>query len=488
MKDDDKEKLETLRAAYAAQPHDPQTASRLAEHYTDLGWYNEALDVYREALEKNPDDFSLLLGYGNTLYRHKESDEALNAFKKLSLLRPGRIEGWNNAGIVEMTRGTIAAAIVDFKKVLETEPDNAGALLNLGNCYAQQGDTAEARRLFERAIAVRPDYADAWFNLGNAYLAGQEFSRAKSSFEKALRYQREFPAALKNMGFVHEQLREWEMAASCYRRAANLDKTDAGLQINLANVLLACDNVEEAKECFLKAVKLAPKNSAGWQGLRRCALIKGDLATYLRATSAILSYLDDATVARSVEILLDLNHPEEARTLIAGADAYRKKNDALDAQRLLVYRHYAENAEEQAVIYKRLSGLTAPTDQVLKALARYDYLTGNFVAVRRRIVALHRTDAAAQVLLVRSLVAMDKKEEARALLMRAMAEWPENGDLLFLRALLAADGRDRADAAAYLVRALENGFASVHEINAHPGLKQLFGSLAAGRPCADRAA
>ena len=54
--------LETLRAGYEADPESQQAAARLAEHYADLGWYNEALEVYRAALKIHGDDFSCASG------------------------------------------------------------------------------------------------------------------------------------------------------------------------------------------------------------------------------------------------------------------------------------------------------------------------------------------------------------------------------------------------------------------------------------------
>ena len=63
--------LEELRAAYAANPADLKAATHLAEHYADLGWLNESLELYRALLAENGNDYFLLLGYGNTCCRHR---------------------------------------------------------------------------------------------------------------------------------------------------------------------------------------------------------------------------------------------------------------------------------------------------------------------------------------------------------------------------------------------------------------------------------
>jgi Tfp pilus assembly protein PilF len=129
--------LEQLRAACAENPSDPQAAARLAEHYADLGWYNEAMELYRDALALTGDDYFLLLSYGCSCFRRRSLPEALAAFLKLTTLRPERTEGWNNAGLVFLTMGKPAEASVLFDTVLALEPHNTGALLNLGNCLAQ---------------------------------------------------------------------------------------------------------------------------------------------------------------------------------------------------------------------------------------------------------------------------------------------------------------------------------------------------------------
>lgn len=470
--------IESLRAAYEAHPHDVEAAARLAEYFADRGWYNEALEIYREALKKHGDEYFLHLGYGNACYRHGDLNEALAAFRKLTELRPERIEGWNNSGIVLMAAGDAREAQRAFARVLEIEPDNAGALLNMGNCFMIESDHFKARELFDRAIAARPDYADAWFNLGNAHIREQEYRKAKLAFDRALRYQREFTSALKNRGLACERLGEWDEAADCYRKAADRDKTDAGIQINLANVYLGQDKLEEAKSCFLKAVKLAPKNVAGWLGLRHIALMKGDIPTYVRATMAIVPHLSDAAVAKCAEILLEINQTAQAGEIIASVDACSKEGDELDAQRLIVYQRSGHSAARQAAIYKKLSSLASKSDAILKALARYSLDRDEYAEAVKWCSTMQQIDAAARSIMTRALMAGGEREKARAIAERSIAEYPDCADFPFALARLEIEAGRRAEAQKYLLQALELGFAAREEIDAHPELSSLFKSLA----------
>lgn len=479
----DADLLESLRTAYEENPADVAAAALLAEHYMDLGWYNEALDVYRDALSRGGDDFPLLLGSGMVCFRRRDLAGALDAFLKLTKMRPDRIEGWNNAGIAAMALGRLEEAKTCFSRVLEIEPDNSGALLNLANYLAGTGDTAGAVRLLERAIAAQPDFADAHFNLGNAYCAQKDFAKAKSSFERALRIQREFPSALKNLGFVHERLGEYEQAIAAYRRAADLDKTDAGVRINLANACLAVDNIEEAKSSFLRAVRLAPKNTAGWLGLRHIAFLKGDMPTYVRATLAIVPHLKSEAIARSVEALLDLGRGEEARQIMDAADRCGKQGDELDAQRMLDGGGSGTAGEKGRILYQRLCTIGAPSDAIRKALGRYAFSAGDLQAAEEHLGKLEGFDPAAKDLLIRTLLARGDKERARGLLLECVSARPENGSFLLLLAGIAIDEGKEDDAKRYLVQAIEYGLTDLDEINRNPRLAGLYASLAPdGRP------
>lgn len=474
--------LDQLRADYEEHPGASHTAARLAEHYADLGWYNEALDVYREALKKNPDEMSLLVGYGNTCFRHSDYRESLNAFKRLTEIKPERIEGWNNLGIVHMAMGNDDAAQTAFGRVLSLEPDNAGTLLNMGNCHARKGDTAGARAFFERAIAVKPDYADGWFNFGNTWLSEKNYQKAAFAFEKALKYQREFPSALKNLGYVHEQRSDWEKAADCYRQAALLEKVDAGIQINLANACMALDQFEEAKDCFLKAVKLAPKNTAGWMGLRHLALMKGDLPTYMRATNAVLPHLSETAIATTIGILLGLHHLKEAREIVLGADRCNKQSDELDAQRLLAYRLCNIQAGRCQEIYKRLLSQASPgrADSIGKALAWYAFECADFTEAKEHGRAVQQADQKTRSIIVRSHLALGERKEALELVKRYSAEQPANSEMLFLLACCELEEGNMSKAGKDFLLALENGFSDIEEINRYPAFKLLFEKIGPG--------
>jgi tetratricopeptide (TPR) repeat protein len=471
------ETLAKLRSAYEENPGDLEAGSNLAQQYADLGWYNEATDVYRDLMKRHQGNFSLLLDYGNTCFKKQDLEEARSTFKKLTVISPDRIEGWNNLGIVQLASKDNAAAMQSFKKVLEFEPDNAGALLNLGNCYDREGKTEEASALFLKAVTVKPDYADAWFNLGNAYLSAGDAKNSIDAFKRAIRLQREFPSALKNLGFAYEQSGDLDSALDCYTKALALNKADSGLYVNLGNVAVRKKEYDQAKQWYNTAVTLSPREMPGWMGLRHLALAKGDVEGYVKATIAVLPRLDEAAISESAMVLRELAHFEEADDLIGRAEGLGIQGDEFDAERMLVCRRKPSGTGTAAALYRRLQTASKPSDHVLACLALYASQSGDRNAAIAFVRRCTRRGVTLEELLWEGLVAAGQVDEAEQAIQEFLRRHVDCPAAWFLLAKIRAGQGQAAEARQYLARAFESGFSDLEKIAADPALQEVLLSL-----------
>lgn len=469
------EELESLREAYKENPDDKDTATRLAQMYTDLGWLNEAIAIYKSLTEKYPNQFSILLAYGNVCFTKQQNKEALKIFQKLTILKPERVEGWNNLGIVQLSLKDFTAAQNSFKKVLELEPQNHGALLNMGNYYDHMGEIDKAIEMFKKATAVKPYFSDAWFNLGNAYLKQKKHEKAIEVFERSLKYDPKFSSALKNIGYAYEQMGNNEKAEEYYQKALELNRTDHALYINIASIYLKQKKYDRAKDYFLSAVKLAPNDATGWMGLRQLSLKKGDIKTYVKSTLSVLHRLNSNEIAESLKVLRKLRQYDSVKSILKSADKLQKVSDELDAERMLSCAN--TDKDTASIIYRRLAGKAAVSDHILHCLAEYCMKTGALDRVIKHISDIDTKEITDMELLWTALIEKNEIDIAEQLIESYLQDNQDCFEGWFQLAKINAKRNDTDAAKEFLVHALEAGFTDIDLIESDRHLAEIYRSI-----------
>jgi tetratricopeptide (TPR) repeat protein len=361
--------------------------------------------------------------------------------------------------------------------VIEKEPRNAGALLNAGNCFFTLNMSDKAEHYFRRAVEASPDFADGWFNLGNVYLQKNQFHKALSAYENALKYDREFASALKNIGVTYESRGEYDKAEHHYLEALKLKKVDAALYINLANVYMKKQRFDKAKSSFLHAVKIAPKNIDGWMGLRQLSLLRGDIATYVEATCAVLSRLNGKMIARCLSVLRELEQYDGVDTILAKIGPDEKRCDEMDAERLLALQRNGKDPAQVKVLSKRLNAIPSPSQHVRRALAASACAMHDFDKAYRQCMHIEEHTRQSLKLAWSVLVKTHRYGTAEKVLQEYLKEHPDCFDALFYLAEIEAV-RSRGDAAReYLQKALDTGFTNVELIEENPVLSHIYHSM-----------
>ena len=159
-------------------------------------------------------------------------------------------------------KGQDEAAIAEWKKALEVNPDDPMANNNLGTHLLKRGQLDEAIPHFEKAVSLKPDYADAQNNLGIVLLQKGRAGEAIEHLEKAeeinprnTQTYYNLGAALYMQGRISEALAEW-------RAGLHVDPEDLPLLSQSAWVLAtnpqaSIRNGSEAVELAARAVKLS---------------------------------------------------------------------------------------------------------------------------------------------------------------------------------------------------------------------------------------
>ena len=133
------------------------------------------------------------------------SNQALEAFKKVLLVKPNDAATYNNIGIVLQEQGKIHKAIGFYKKALSLKADFAEAHYNLGNALKQMSEHDSAVCYYKNAILSKPNFVEAYHNMGNVFQEQGKFDEAINAFNKALYINPNFVEALNNIGNILQQ-------------------------------------------------------------------------------------------------------------------------------------------------------------------------------------------------------------------------------------------------------------------------------------------
>jgi eukaryotic-like serine/threonine-protein kinase len=148
------------------------------------------------------------------------------------------------------------AALAQYQKATELDPNFAMAYLGIGNVYISYGEVEEARFYLTRAFELR-DHSNEREKLE---ITGDYYAFVTGEQEKALQFRQEYArnyprraTAFNSLGAAYANLGKYEQAADAYRKAIGIDPGDIAPNANLPQVLMALQQFEEARQVIERA-------------------------------------------------------------------------------------------------------------------------------------------------------------------------------------------------------------------------------------------
>ncbi len=158
-------------------------------------------------------------------------------------------------------KGKHDAALVEWRKAVQLNPEDARARTNLGVSLAKLGKPSEALPQFEKALALDPDAPETHNSLGAALAATGRIDEAIPHYQKALAGNPRNVETLSNLGSALAQKGRIDEAISYFEKALAIDPNHLGSHVNLAAALGQKGNVRDAIPHFRKAVALKPDSA-----------------------------------------------------------------------------------------------------------------------------------------------------------------------------------------------------------------------------------
>ncbi|MBN2589436.1 MAG: tetratricopeptide repeat protein [Sedimentisphaerales bacterium] len=152
--------IKIFEHAYTIAPESKDAGYRLASGLYSTGNIERAEQIYKEQLERFPDDIRILNDYAWILQdKHQDYEQALELANKGVALAPDDLHLLDTRGTILLKLDNkLEQAREDFEKIEELSPadsrQQANAYLNLGRINVKLNDNVEAKRCYQRAQEI----------------------------------------------------------------------------------------------------------------------------------------------------------------------------------------------------------------------------------------------------------------------------------------------------------------------------------------------
>ena len=238
------------------QPDNTLLRKNLADFYAvELGWVEDAIDIYLEVVKRNPRDTEALIALGRL-------GAALAGSRTLEKPQPQpQLE----------TAVTPTAPVVPPTAPLPpvTPPKTDQELYQDAQTLAAQGAFYEAAARLQELIARQPSNALYHNDLGVVSSSVEDMVTAQRHYEQAVALEPANPVFVRNLAdfyFVKQQRVDdaIHLYLGLYRKAPR----DVETLINLGHICAAVARGEEARAFYKRALDIEPWNTEAREGLK----------------------------------------------------------------------------------------------------------------------------------------------------------------------------------------------------------------------------
>ena len=154
--------------------------------YYNNGEYDKAIEIFKKAVELNPNDDDSWRWLGNSYNRNGQIEEAIKYYLKAAELNPDDSRNWYNLGYSYINNEQYQEAIEPLLKAIELNPDDSDSWYLLGVSYYKNGEYQKAIEPLLKATELNPDDSRNWDLLGRSYYMNEQCQEAINSLLKAV--------------------------------------------------------------------------------------------------------------------------------------------------------------------------------------------------------------------------------------------------------------------------------------------------------------
>jgi tetratricopeptide (TPR) repeat protein len=247
---------------YAIKMKSPRLAEKLCKegfNFSIRGEFKDALNYFKEATEKSPDDTVAWYGLGGCYDGLDQPEQALEAYKQVIRLDPKNAAPYFNLARYYRKLGRYEKAIETYYQAIETDPDHAPSYFDLGMVYGKLEEFKNGEEAFKQVLRINPDHAPTHFYMGLTYNNLGRYDAAVTSYTKALKIEPDSAAILYNLGIAYGGLGDSKAEIEAFKQAIRVDPDFAPAHYNMGLIYLNNSDKAAALEEYKILKELNPE-------------------------------------------------------------------------------------------------------------------------------------------------------------------------------------------------------------------------------------
>lgn len=249
-----------------------------------------AVQLYRQVLEKDPNNFEANNELGSLLYKEAKFEESLPCFEKAIEIKPEDTRLYLTKSAILYSLGRDSESLQALDKAIQIDPNYISAYVMKARTLESQGRLEEAKKAYKTAIDLETDLFQkgellrsldrheeaiaifdeiikknaedidkATMHKGMALFGLGKYKEALDSFIQFLKISKALNHyAYFNMGNCYRNLKQHDEAIQAFEKAASIEPQFIAAYLNLAHLLYELGKYKEALPVFEKVLVLDP--------------------------------------------------------------------------------------------------------------------------------------------------------------------------------------------------------------------------------------
>ncbi|MBS1989043.1 MAG: tetratricopeptide repeat protein [Cyanobacteria bacterium SZAS LIN-3] len=254
------------------------------------GKYDEAAELYKGEMTRNPNSVPATVGYGMALAKQFKLDGADEKFNKVLALDPQNAMAHAGKAMVMLNRltsssgtviknrdATLRNAEAEVKQALTIDPGMPEGHLTLGNIYKEQGKIDDAIAEYKQATSLDPKFSEAFGQLGIAELTKDQYANAVTAFKQAIALNSGNSTAHYGLGRAYYKQGLLDQALTELNTSLYQNRNSYPVHLTQGDVYAAQGNTVAAVQQYQESIRLKPENPDAYLHIADIRESRGDL-------------------------------------------------------------------------------------------------------------------------------------------------------------------------------------------------------------------